>query len=489
MMQELFEQYYMIGYFGIALVLAALVFVLRKSGLQTLLISLFIGLQGSLLYHSYQYIGITEERYFKTDAAGWLFLCVLSVIAVAAFFHSAIYARQREEDKRVTALHNAALVVFVAMCSGALIASHLGILWAFLEATTIAGSILIYHNRNAHSLEAAWKYIFVCSVGIALAFAAILFVSSVLHDSPRLDLNIDYLTRVLPLIEHKHSGTIFWYKIAFLFGLTGFSVKMGVVPLFNVDIDAKDVSPSPFGAMLSGGLMNVGFIAIFRFYQIFAGTSIISWMQNILLITGMLSVFLAMIFLLKSSNYKRMFAYSSLEHGGIALIALALGREGLIIALLHLIFHAFIKSSLFFQIGQTYRVFQSKHLTEVGGYLHLNPVGGLVMLLGFLFIVASPPSGLFVSEWRLLQSLVNNGYLSLALVLVLLLCFVLYAMGKGFLVLLFEKPKTTTITYEKIPAYESISQYVFLLLTVWLAYYPPPFFTEMLQQATLVLPH
>lgn len=481
------EQYFFVIYFVVSLTIAGALFFTRARGVQILLQVLFLTMQTVMVGREYGRIGLVEESYFKADALGWLFLCVTSVVAVAVMIHSELYARERGFDLRISALHHSALVAFVAMCSGALLSAHIGTLWAFLEATTLTGSVLIYHHRNAHSLEAAWKYIFVCSVGLALAFAALLFVSSVLHEAPRFDLSIDYLTSVMPTLQHADKGTLFWFKLSFLFALTGFSVKMGVAPLFNVDIDAKDVSPSPFGALLSGGLMNVGFVAIFRFYQIFSGTLILEWMNHVLIIAGVLSVFFATVFLLKITNYKRMFAYSSLEHGGLALIALAMGREGLIAAALHLTCHALIKSSLFFQIGQAYRIFKSKHLHDVGGYLILNPAGALVLLIGFFFITAAPPSGLFVSEWMTLKALISQGYAWLAIILVILITFIIFSLGKGFFMLLFQKARVKP-GFERIPVYESFTQYAFLLAVVWLAYFPPQEFVTLLQDTGRLIP-
>lgn len=191
-----------------------------------------------------------------------------------------------------------------------------------MEATTLGASVLIYHNRNQDSW-ATWKYLFVCSIGIAIAFAGILFLGLAAHKVGHIDFSFAAIK-----LEASRLNPV-WLQACFLLVLTGFSVKMGLVPLFNVDIDAKDASPSQVGASLSSVLMNAGFVAIYRFYDAFSGTTILPWMNKLLMITGLVSLFFAAAYLLKVKNIKRLFAYSSMEHASLVMIAFSCGGWGI----------------------------------------------------------------------------------------------------------------------------------------------------------------
>ncbi|MFL5728673.1 MAG: proton-conducting transporter membrane subunit, partial [Cytophagaceae bacterium] len=441
----------------------------------------FLATQILLTIFGFFHLNETVGEYFRIDRIGMIFLTVNTIISITTVIHSVIYSDKRKEDSRETAIHNAALVIFISTMSGVLMSDHLGLLWAFLEATTLTASVLIYHERNEGSLEAAWKYFFVCSMGIALSFVGILFLGIAGQEKGMLSFSIGALSDIASKLDPM------WLKMSFLFVLTGFSVKMGVAPLFTVDIGAKDVSPSPIGAIFSGSLLNVGFVAIFRFYEIFSG-SIQQWMNTVLLITGILSIFFAAIYIIRSRNYKKIFAYSSVEHGGIAMIALAAGGIGYFAVILHLIFHAFTKASLFYQIGQVSRTFRGKSFEDTGGYFNLNPAGGLVLLIGFFCITALPPGGLFISELMTFRALFEAGRWEIAAAVLLLLLFIFAYLSKGFLKLLFTPLKKDFISYEKVNSLESLTQFVLLGMVLYLGIFPPQEFTLFIQQAVQHLP-
>lgn len=470
-------------YLAINVLLAFISFFLHKKRLNYLLFIPFIGMQIFLNIYLANHLNETLHVYFKVDPIGLIFLTVLTIISVPTIIHTGIYSYKSKEGARISSLHNSALMLFIVMMTGVLITEHIGLMWAFLEATTLCAAILIYHERSTAALEATWKYVFVCSIGIALAFVGILFLGIASQDAESLDFSYKALTQAAPSMDSN------WLKLCFLFIITGFSVKMGVTPLFNVDIDAKDMAPSPIGAIFSGGLLNVGFVAIFRFYQIFAHTSIFSWMNHVLMIVGVVSIFFAAVYLLKVRNYKRVFAYSSLEHAGIALLAISVGGIGYFAAILHLILHAFAKSSLFFQIGQVYHTFKNLSINKIGDYFKINPYGGVVLVLGFLCITAMPPSGLFLTEFLTFKALIDKDHLLVAIGVLILLSFIIYALAKKFLQLLFAGERhladfTCTATHPM----ETITQYILLTAVIVVGIYPPAFLTDFIHLAVQNLP-
>ena len=183
-----------------------------------------------------------------------------------------------------------------------------------------------------------------------------------------------------------------------------------------------------------------------------------------------------------------MFAYSSIEHMGLVMLGLAAGGVGVYAAILHIVLHSFVKSSLFFQFNQIYRVYKSKSIYDVGHYFKYNKAGAIVILLGFISATAMPPSGLFVSEFLIFQSLFEAHQIAILLAVLILLTMIIWGFGSNIFKLLFTPP--LNIIEEQIPRispWESLSQYVLLGLAVYLAYAPPAMFVTLIQDAVKLI--
>jgi hydrogenase-4 component F len=200
-------------------------------------------------------------------------------------------------------------------------------------------------------------------------------------------------------------------------------------------------------------------------------------------------VFIAAVYMMKVKNIKRMFAYSGLEHMGLAMIAVAAGGIGYYAAILHIILHAFVKSSLFFQFNQIYRVFQNKNIYRIGNYFKFNAAGAMVLMVGFFSIAAIPPSGLFVSEFLIFRSVFHAGYILLMVLVLLLLTIIMYGFGKNVFKILFLPPVGFDESQvECISPWESVSQFVLLATAMYLGFNPPPVFVKLIQESISMLP-
>jgi hydrogenase-4 component F len=446
------------------------------------MVFIYVGLMIGLGIYLMPLAGQPLNEYFFGDRLGLIFYTLLVIVTFVSAIHYIISSRNRANTPRIISLHNAGTIFFTGAMIGVLLTSHFGILWAFMEATTLGASVLIYHNRNQDALEATWKYLYVCSIGIALAFTGILFLAFGANQMGHVDFSYVSIKAVAANINP------IWLKACFLLIVTGFSVKMGLVPLFNVDIDAKDASPSQVGASLSTVLMNAGFVAIFRFYEAFSTTSILPWMNKLLVITGVLSLFFAAVYVLRVKNVKRMFAYSSMEHASLVMIAFSCGGLGYFAAVLHLVMHSLVKSSLFFQVSQMHRIFSSKLDENIGSYLRVNPLGGLVMLLGFLSIIAMPPSGMLISELYMFQALVGKNYWWIALIVLLLVLIIIYGLAVKMLGIIFLKKNAQTINLEGATPFESVIQLAMILIVFYIGLFRPTIVVESIQLAIQSLP-
>lgn len=469
-------------YILISLSIATAVFFLRHVAAVKTLVVMQTLLQLAFTAYALLHKGSTDMLYFTYDAAGLLLLSTLSLIATASVYHGFRYFG-RSITKHFFTYHSA-LVLLITFISLAYLANDITIVWILVEATTLAASVLIYHEKTKNSLEAAWKYIFLCSVGIAFAYIGILFIGISAKDGLSSGLSFNSIA----IIASQANPS--FLKIAFVFTLIGFSAKMELFPMHTAAIDANSVAPTPAAAIMSTGIVNLGFLAIFRIYAAFAHTSVFGWMNNILILTGLLSVVVAAGYMLKAKHNKRMLAYSTLENMGLAALALGLGGMAVYAAFFLLVMHALVKSSLFFQLGQVSRVLNTWKLDECGGYMKKNPAGALVLLLGMIALLAIPPSGSFVAEYFIFKELIETKSWIVFAITVLMLTALIYGFSTRVLHILFSESRTTDNMPQPrhLSVYETLTQFLFLALVFVACFYQPEYLNSLINEAISVLP-
>lgn len=467
-----------------SVVISALIFFIKNNYITKILMIIFLILQGALNFFAFINLDKIDSIYYKFDSLGILFSITLMILSCTTFYHTILYFKRHEVSKKRESLYYSALILLITAMMSVYFAQNIAILWVSVESTTLFVSVLIYHERTQKALEATWKYLFVSSLGVAIAFIGILFLSMAASNNGITNLNLENL------VSLSSSMNTTWLKISFLLVLTGFSAKMGIFPLYTVAIDAHTVAPPPISALISTALMNVGFLGIFRIFTILAQTDSLHWVQNVLIITGVASIFMSSIQMLRVKHHKRLFAFSSLEHMGLVTLALGIGGIGYYAAILHIIFHSFVKSSLFYQIGQVHHFFNSYLTKNISGYFKLNPIGGLSIILGVISILAIPPSGLFVSEFLIFKSMFLNGYIYLAIFVMFLLTIIIYTFSKNNFSLLYdESSKDIDLKNIKVNRFEAISLFVLLGLVIYLGLTPPVFFTHLINNAVSILIH
>lgn len=471
----------MLLYFFIVSGLMSISIVLFRNKILTKYISLAYALMHiCFTVYCWNNLNDTELSYFTFNSTGVLLLSILSLLAIPTFYHGFIYA-SADVVKKFNIYHSALIALMTCM-SGAYLANGMTVLWIFVEATTLAVAALIYHDRTETSLEATWKYVFICSTGIALAYLGILFLGFIYGREDASSLSFTSLTGIISQANPHY------LKIAFVFVVIGFSTKMGLFPMHTVTIDAHSVAPPPISALISTTLMNVGFLAIFRVYTLFSSSGILGFMNNVLIISGLLSLLISAGYMLKAKHLKRMLAYSSLEMMGLT--AIALGTGSYYAVLLLLVLHSLAKSGLFYQMGQLSRILRTFQLDNCGRYMKLYPAGALVLLTGMVCILAIPPSGLFITEFMIFKSLVFNGQWFIMAISIVLLCFVVYAMATRIMHILYSSPRNQpdTVLPDAVNPAESISQFVFFGIVIIMSFYQPPFLVELINQSIALLP-
>ena len=420
-------------------------------------------------------------------AGAWLGLDALSrlvlVVTSLLFFGCAIYAvgyldLRRDRGNKVMV---PCLLVFLSAMTLAVAARHLGLLWIAVELTTLASAPLIYFNHNRLSIEATWKYLLICSVGIALAMLGLLFVAySALGSGIPISLQFD------KLLSEATTLTKPWLWTGFIFMLVGFGTKMGLAPLHTWKPDAYGEAPGLVGALLAGGLTSVAFLAILRGVQLLTAAGDGALARQELLGMGLFSLLIAAIFMVGQPDIKRLLAYSSVEHMGLLAIGVGIGGMATFGAMLHLINNALTKGGLFLAAGNIQRAYDSKHLSEVRGAMRVLPVSGPLFLAGFLAITGSPPFGPFMSEFAILRGIFAGERTIIGLLVLLLLATVFIGMGATVLTATQGEAANLPSGYRDRPLL-CLSPLCFMLLILLIGVYLPAPLQQALQQAAALL--
>jgi hydrogenase-4 component F len=296
---------------------------------------------------------------------------------------------------------------------------NLGLMWIAIEATTLASAFLVGFYNNKEAIEAAWKYIIICSVGIAFALLGIVLIyyASVTNIAEsKFSLNWVYLWDHASLLQ---SSIV---KIAFIFVLLGFGTKVGMAPMHTWLPDAHSQAPAPISALLSGVLLNSALYGIIRILALVNRSLGGNWYTSPLLVgIGLLSMVTAAVFIATQKDYKRLLAYSSIEHMGIITVGLGLYTPLSIFgALYHLLNHAFTKSLLFLASGNVYLKYHTREIARVKGIIKTMPRTGWIFLLGLLAIAGMPPFSIFTSELIIIMAGFASKHLLAAIAFVIL---------------------------------------------------------------------
>ena len=300
--------------------------------------------------------------------------------------------------------------LFVFTMLLAVVTDDVGFMWVAVEGTTLASVFLVNFDRTRASLEASYKYVLICSVGIGIAFLGTVLVY--FADVTRLG-DAEHVLRWTTLRARAAGLSPRIVEMAYVFLLVGYGTKAGLAPMHTWLPDAHSEAPAPVSAMMSGVLLAIGVYALLRFkpiVEIAAGPAAAS---RLLLGLGLASLAVAAVFLWNQTNYKRMLAYSSVEHVGLVSLGLGFGGPwGTAGALLHIANHALVKSVLFLLAGRIRATYGSLELTDVRGLLARLPVGGSLFFAGMLALMGLPPFGLFVSEVMIFGAGIGAGQIA-----------------------------------------------------------------------------
>jgi hydrogenase-4 component F len=344
--------------------------------------------------------------FLYVDSLSGFFLITVACVTLLASLGSISYIAAEADSGRLSPfqvrLYYSFFSLFAALMLASLETGNLGLLFVLIEASTLASAALVGLEGRARSLEAAWKYVIISSLGVTIALAGTLFLfysASALHPASNLGLTWPYL------IAHAGALAPQSLRLAFLLAVVGYGTKVGLAPMHTWLPDAHAEAPSPASAMLSAALLNTGMYAIIRFLAIAHARLGGTYPRAVLLSFGFASIVIGALFMVRKGNFKRLFAYSSVEHMGIIAVALGFGGIlGLYGALLQVLNHALAKTVLFLSSGDVSLGYQTREAAGVTGLLSAVPVTGAALLLATFAVLGSPPFGVFLAELTIVRA-------------------------------------------------------------------------------------
>jgi hydrogenase-4 component F len=355
------------------------------------------------------------------DSLSVFFIFVVSVISLAVAVYSVGYLK-KDIQEGVISERKAGIyyLLFNLFCCSMFIVpavNNLGLLWVAIEMTTLLSAFLVGFYNTKKSVEAAWKYIIICSVGIIFALLGTMLFSYAF--------SISGLSKSLNWSDIIAAANILdkdILKVAFIFILVGYGTKAGLAPMHTWLPDAHSQAPAPISALLSGVLLKTAIYAILRFGIITIKGVGFAYFSHLMILFGIASLVISAGFILVQKDLKRLLAYSSIEHIGIITIGFGLGTPLAVTgAALHVFNHALAKSLMFFGAGNIVSTYKKHNLNAIRGVIKVLPFTGIMMLLGLFVLTGFPPFSLFVSEIMIIISaFVSGAYFTGALLLLVL---------------------------------------------------------------------
>ena len=358
-----------------------------------------------LIYHPFVgNVAPQIDARWAVDQFSSLLCALIGLLYLSASLVSYRYIAQEYAHGLLTLrqvrLYYVCLPLFILSMLVTVLANNIGILWLGLEATTLATTFLVAIYLKEGAVEAAWKYIILCSTGIALGLLGILMIH---HAGIGAGLSVSEALQLSVLGPHASDLPQSVMRWAFVFIFIGFGTKVGFVPLHSWLPDAHSKTPSPISALLSGVLLNVAFYAILRFKFLTDGSlGDSAWTEHFFLVFGFISILIPTFLIVIQKNYKRLLAYSSIEHMGLTAFAIGLGPFGIIPALMHMVGHSLTKSALFFGAGEFLLSFRTTKIALIGKTILRQGKTSVLFLVAILALLAVPPSALFGSEFLLI---------------------------------------------------------------------------------------
>jgi len=418
--------------------------------------------------------------FFCVDSLGAIVMLIIACVGFITTIYSIPYLR-KETAKNIIGFtrvrqYFVLLNIFLAAMFLAITTNSPVFAWISIEATTLSTAFLVSFYNKPSAIEAAWKYLIINSIGLLLGF-----LGTLLYFTSMSSLGENGFVSWQSLLANVTHLDPLIAKIAFVFVLIGYGTKVGLAPMHTWLPDAHSKAPAPISALLSGVLLNVALVIVLRFKIITDAVVGQYFTQYLLIAFGLFSITIAAFIILTQTNYKRLLAYSSIENMGIMALGFGFGGLGVLGAILHMIYHALIKSVLFLSVGTIFLKYSSTKISKIKGALTTLPITGIIFIIGFLAITGTPPFGIFFSKVLIISEGIKT--YPIISVLVLFLMTILFIGFLKHIISMFFSKKPEDIEGSENNVWLIFPPTILLIIVVILSFYIPPFLSILINNA------
>ena len=425
----------------------------------------------------------TFHHYIFLDALGAIFLSLIAITGLLVNVYATTYMKCELEEWHVDIKeiknYFALSFIFTGTMSLSVLCNNIAFMWAAIEATTLASVFLVAVKKDKKSTESGYKYIVLCSIGLAFALYATILLFSAANG--KIDGEAMLYTNLLANADRIDSMAL---KLVFIFALIGFGTKAGLAPTHTWLPDVHAEGPAPTSALLSGVLLKCAMLGLIRYYAIVANGVGFDFVQTVMIVSATLTLFISAFFLIRQHNVKRMFAYHSVAHMGVIAFGLGVGGAiGLFAALFHCAAHSFTKALAFCSTGNIARIYGTKDMTKMGGMIRIAPLSAVLFGIAICSLVGVPGFAIFVSEFLIFKAAALDGKYLLMGIFAIALAIIFIADFSHFFLASFGKVEGNVVHNSEMKLSENLPLVALAILIVTFGVWQFDSFTFLLDES------
>jgi hydrogenase-4 component F len=391
------------------------------------------------------------DKMLFIDAIGGVFLSLIAVTGLLVNLYSIKYM-QWEVDSEEISVKDAKLFfalshLFIFTMSFSVLSNNIVLMWVAIEATTLSSVFMVALFKGKRSTESGWKYIVICSIGLAFALYATVLLYSAGYDVIQNSESIMLWTTLLAHAKEINPDAL---KLIYIFALIGFGTKAGLAPTHTWLPDVHAEGPAPASAMLSGILLKCAILGLIRYYAI-VGNSMVGfeYVQTIMLISGLVTIGISAFFLLRQHDVKRMFAYHSVAHMGVIAFGMGVGGVfGMFAVFFHALAHSVTKALAFCVTGNLVKIYGTRDMTKMGGLIRIAPLTAILFCISILSLIGVPGFAIFVSEFLMIKTSIADGLVLPVTLFIIGLIIIFIADFSHYNLATFGDPRTKVLSKE-----------------------------------------
>lgn len=432
------------------------------------------------------YISYFNEFLFL-DSLGAIFLSLIAITGFLVNLYMSSYMKWEIEAEHITLrqLKNyfSLTFIFTFTMTLSVVCNNIAFMWAAIEATTLSSVFLVALNKDKKSTESGYKYIVICSIGLAFA----LYATILLYCAGNNNISGDSMlfTNLLENAENLNQDAL---KLIFIFALIGFGTKAGLVPTHTWLPDVHAQGPAPTSALLSGILLKCAMLGLIKYYAIVGKGIGFDFVQTIMVVSGLITLFVAGFFLIRQHDVKRMFAYHSIVHMGVIAFGLGVGSFiGIFAAIFHCMAHSFTKALAFCVTGNMAKIYGTKDMTKMGSMIKIAPLTTVLFGISICSLVGVPGFAIFVSEFWIFKAAALNSQYILMILFAIALAIIFIADFSHFFLASFGKVNGEVKYAKEMTLAENLPLILLALLVISFGIWQFDVFMELINNSVKII--